>query len=89
MRAALDRAAADAGVVLRPALEAGSPPVLLDLARQGLGVAVVPAPAVTGRDDAVPLVPEVRARIDFARRRDAPPGAAARALLTLARERMS
>jgi DNA-binding transcriptional LysR family regulator len=86
VRAALDRAAADAGVVLRPALEAGSPPVLLDLARQGLGVAVVPAPAVAGRDDAVPLVPEVRARIDLARRRDAPLGPGARALLTLARE---
>ncbi|WP_433784468.1 LysR family transcriptional regulator [Actinomycetospora sp. CA-101289] len=89
VRAALDRATADAGVVLRPALEAGSPPVLLDLARQGLGVAVVPAPAVVGRDDAVPIVPEVRARIDLARRRDAPLGPAARALLTLARERMS
>jgi len=87
VRAALDRAAADAGVVLRPALEAGSPPVLVDLARQGLGVAVVPAPAVAGRADvrAVPLVPEVRARIDLARRRDAPLGPAARALLTLAR----
>ena len=89
VRAALDRAAADAGVVLRPALEAGSPPVLLDLARQGLGVAVVPAPAVAGRDDAVPLVPEVRARIDLARRRDAPLGPAARALLALAREWIS
>jgi DNA-binding transcriptional LysR family regulator len=89
VRAALDRAAADVGVVLRPALEAGSPPVLLDLARQGLGVAVVPAPAVAGREDAVPLVPEVWARIDLARRRDAPLGPAARALLALAREWIS
>jgi DNA-binding transcriptional LysR family regulator len=87
VRAALDRAVADAGVVLRPALEAGSPPVLVDLARAGLGVAVVPAPAVAGREDvhAVPLVPEVRGRIDLARRRDAPLSPAARALLTLAR----
>jgi DNA-binding transcriptional LysR family regulator len=65
----------------------GSPPVLVDLARAGLGVAVVPAPAVAGREDvhAVPLVPEVRGRIDLARRRDAPLSPAARALLTLAR----
>ena len=89
VRAALDRAAADAGVVLRPALEAGSPPVLIDLAAQGLGAAVVPRPAVAGRDDvrAVALVPEVRARVDLARRRDAPLSPAARALLGLARVR--
>lgn len=87
VRAALDRAASEAGVTLRPALEAGSPPVLVDLARHGLGIAVVPAPAVAHRDDvrAVPIVPEVRARIDLARRRDAPLGPAARALLVRAR----
>lgn len=87
VRAALDRAAADAGVVLRPALEAGSPPVLVDLARQGLGVAVVPTPAVAGRGDlrVAPLVPEVRAQIDLARRRDASLSPAARALLARAR----
>ena len=87
VRAALDRAAADAGVTLRPALEAGSPPVLVDLARQGLGVAVVPAPALSGREDvrAVPIVPEVRAQIDLARRRDAARSPAARALLDRAR----
>jgi DNA-binding transcriptional LysR family regulator len=91
VRAALDRAAADAGVALRPALEAGSPPVLVDLAQQGLGVAVVPEPAVAGRDDVrvAPLVPEVRARIDLARRRDAPLSPAARALLARAREWIS
>ena len=88
VRAALDSAAEDAGVVLTPALEAGSPAVLLDLAVQGLGVAIVPEPAVAGRDDvrAAPLVPEVRARIDLARRRDAPLSPAARALLARARE---
>ena len=88
VRAALDSAADDAGVVLTPALEAGSPAVLLDLARQGLGVAIVPEPAVAGRDDVrvAPLVPEVRARIDLARRRDAPLSPAARALLARARE---
>lgn len=87
VRAALDRAAADAGVALRPALEAGSPPVLVDLARQGLGVAVVPSPAVAGRDDlrVAPLVPEVRAQIDLARRPDAARSPAARALLAHAR----
>ncbi|GAA4885191.1 LysR family transcriptional regulator [Actinomycetospora straminea] len=87
VRAALDRAAADAGVALHPALEAGSPPVLADLAAQGLGVAVVPAPALAGRDDvrAVPIAPEVRAAIDLARRRDAPLSPAARALLDRAR----
>lgn len=87
VRAALDRAAADAGVVLRPALEAGSPPVLVDLARQGLGVAVVPTPAVAGRGDlrVAPLIPEVRAQIDLARRRDASLSPAARALLARAR----
>ncbi|GAA4933387.1 LysR family transcriptional regulator [Actinomycetospora succinea] len=87
VRAALDRAAADGGVTLHPALEAGSPPVLVDLALQGLGVAVVPSPALAGRDDlrSVPLVPEVRAQIDLARRRDAPLSPAARALLDRAR----
>jgi DNA-binding transcriptional LysR family regulator len=88
VRAALDSAAEDAGIVLTPALEAGSPAVLLDLAVQGLGVAIVPEPAVAGRDDVrvAPLVPEVRARIDLARRRDAPLSPAARALLARARE---
>lgn len=87
VRAALDRAAADAGVALHPALEAGSPPLLADLAAQGLGVAVVPAPALTGRDDvrAVPIVPGARASIDLARRRDTPLSPAARALLARAR----
>ena len=87
VRAALDRAAAEGGVTLRPALEAGSPPVLVDLALQGLGIAVVPLPAVSGRDDlrAVPIVPEIRAQIDLARRRDAPLSPAARALLDRAR----
>ena len=83
VRAALDRAAAEAGLALRPLLEAGSPPVLVDLASQGLGVAVVPAPAVAERDDVrvAALTPEVRARIDLARRRDGPLSPAARALL--------
>src|SRR4051794_23789387 len=86
VRAALDRAAGDAGVVLRPALEAGSPPVLVALAEQGLGVAVVPEPAVAGRDLRVaPLIPQVRACVDLARRRDAPLSPAARALLDRAR----
>jgi hypothetical protein len=48
----------------------------------------VPEPAVAGRDDVrvASLVPEVRARIDLARRRDAPLSPAARALLARARE---
>ncbi len=87
VRAAFDRACEDAGVPIRPALEAGSPPVLADLAAQGLGVAVVPTPATHGRDDVVtvPLAPEVRARIDLTWRAGGPTGPAARALLEHAR----
>lgn len=89
VRTAFDRACAAAGVTVRPALEAGTPPMLADLAAQGLGVAVVPSVAVAGRDDVhvVDLTPAVRARIDLVWRRDAALSPAARAMLEHARGR--
>src|SRR4051812_5855269 len=47
-RTALDRGFAAAGLHPRIALEAGDPRVLMDLARRGLGVAIVPASAPQG-----------------------------------------
>ncbi|RZT86308.1 DNA-binding transcriptional LysR family regulator [Pseudonocardia sediminis] len=89
LRAALDRACAAAGLQARVAFEAGAMSLLLRLAARGVGVAVVPepalgAPAVQALDVppvAVPLDPEVRTRLHLAWRSGGPSGPAARALV--------
>ncbi|MEV1290777.1 LysR family transcriptional regulator [Pseudonocardia sp. NPDC049635] len=94
LRAALDTALAGHGVTARVAFEAGSMNLLLRLAAAGAGVAVVPepalgAPAVLALERppvAVPLEPEVRARLYLAWRSGGPTGPAARALLDVLRD---
>jgi DNA-binding transcriptional LysR family regulator len=91
VRAALERACAQAGFRPRVTFEAAVPDVLARLASRGLGVAVLPAggdgPAVDGRVRPLPIVrPGVRARIALAWRGAGPAGPAARALLDRLRE---
>ncbi|MBW0106412.1 LysR family transcriptional regulator [Pseudonocardia sp. KRD291] len=89
LRAALDRACAAAGVHARVAFEAGAMSLLLRLAARGVGVAVVPEPALQAPPvlalDAPPVAirldPEVRARLHLAWRAGGPSGPAARALV--------
>jgi DNA-binding transcriptional LysR family regulator len=83
-RTALDRAFAAAGLTPRVAFEAGDPRVLMDLARRGLGVAIVPASAPEGLH-ALAIRPRMRSRLDLVWRADAAPSPAARALIAHAR----
>lgn len=89
LRTALDRACAAAGTVPRVAFEAGAMSLLLRLAARGVGVAVVPEPALQAaavRALAAPpvpvlLEPEVRTRLHVGWRAGGPSGPAGRALL--------
>ena len=82
-RAALESGLAAAGVSGRVALEAGDPLVLLELARRGLGVAIVPASAPEDLH-VVRVVPELRSRLDLVWRGAGEEGPAARAFLHFA-----
>jgi DNA-binding transcriptional LysR family regulator len=64
-RTALERGFAAAGLTPRVALEAGDPRVLMDLARRGLGVAIVPASAPEGLN-AIEIRPRLRSRLELA-----------------------
>jgi DNA-binding transcriptional LysR family regulator len=64
-RTALERGFAAAGLAPRVAFEAGDPRVLMDFARRGLGVAIVPASAPEGLH-AVEIRPRLRSRLDLA-----------------------
>src|SRR4051812_40260059 len=74
-RAALERGFAAAGLAPRVAFEAGDPRVLMDLARRGLGVAIVPASAPEDLH-AIEIRPRLRSRLELVRRRGTPAPAA-------------
>lgn len=94
LRDLLDRAAADAGRVAPAALEIDSARLLMDLAEQGRGVAVLPFAAVArevaaGRLDAVPILePELRSELSLLHLKDRPPSRAAEALIGLVVEEL-
>jgi DNA-binding transcriptional LysR family regulator len=79
-RIALERGFAAAGLAPRVALEAGDPRVLMDLARRGLGVAIVPASAPEGLH-ALEIRPRLRSRLELAWRPGAHASPAARELV--------
>lgn len=82
MRTALDRACAAAGFQPRVALEASDPALLIQLARRGLGAAVLPAAAAAEPPlRAVAIKPEMHGRVALAWRNGGPSGPAARALM--------
>lgn len=72
LRSRLDTACAAAGLHPRIAFEATSPVELAELARHGLGVAILPQSMARHRADLHPmrLVPELRGRLVWAWRRD-------------------
>ncbi len=72
LRSRLDVACAAAGLRPRIAFEATSPVELAELARHGLGVAILPQSMARHRADLHPmrLVPELRGRLVWAWRRD-------------------
>lgn len=93
VRAALERACAQAGFRPRVVFEAAVPDVLARLAARGLGVAVLPSGEEEGGSrSGVPLRtltiirPQIRARIALAWRSTGPASPAARALLDRLRE---
>ena len=88
MRTALEQACARHGLRPEVALEATSPPLLAQLAGQGLGVAIL-ATSMAGADPRLHAVaitrPELRGRIEVAWRADGHAGPAAQALIRHAR----
>lgn len=72
LRARLDNACAAAGLRPRIAFEATNPLELADLARHGLGVAILPQSMARNSSDlrSLPLVPELRGRLVWAWRSD-------------------
>jgi len=86
LRSRLDAACAAAGLHPRIAFEATNPLELVELARHGLGVAIVPQSMARNRADLHPmrLDPELRGRLVWAWRRDMA-GPAARRLCDRAR----
>lgn len=84
-RAALEEGFAAAGLSPHVAFEAGDPLVLMELARHGLGVAIVPASAPTDLT-ALPLRPALRSRLELVWQADPAPSAAAQALLERLRQ---
>jgi DNA-binding transcriptional LysR family regulator len=83
-RTALERAFAALGLAPRVALEAGDPLVLMELARRGLGIAIVPESAPEDLH-VLALRPALRSRLDLVWRAGDPPSPAARELLTRTR----
>jgi DNA-binding transcriptional LysR family regulator len=83
-RTALERGFAAIGVAPRVALEAGDPRVLMDLARRGLGVAILPASAPEDLH-VVAIRPRLRSRLELVWRGDGETSPAARELLGRAR----
>ena len=79
-RTALEDGFARAGWPLRVALEAGDPRVLMQLAAEGLGVAIVPASA-PDELRAVRITPPMRSRLELVWRIDTPPSPAAEAFI--------
>lgn len=86
LRAAFDGACAVAGEQPRIALESSDLGVVVDLATQGMGAAVLPASVATLPGvRAVPLAPEVRSVLALAWRAGGPSSPAGRALVAHAR----
>jgi DNA-binding transcriptional LysR family regulator len=91
VRAALDAACAAAGFEPRIVFEASALPMVVQLAAQGLGLAVVPAsvanaPQAGGAPVLVPIAnPEVRSRLELAWREAPSANPAARVLIEQAR----
>ena len=81
VRGALDAALSTAGLRPRIAFEAGDVGVLADLARLGLGVAVLPESISRVGLRVLPLVPELRSRLVLVWRADGAVSPAARALI--------
>ena len=79
-RTALEVGFAAAGLAPRVAFEAGDPLVLMELARRGLGVAILPESAPEDLH-ALPIRPPLRSRLELVWRPGGPSGPAARALL--------
>jgi DNA-binding transcriptional LysR family regulator len=83
-RTALEQAFAAIGRSPEVAFEAGDPRVLMDLARRGLGVAIVPASAPEGLH-ALSIVPQLRSRLELVWRTGTTPNPAARELIARTR----
>ena len=86
LRAALDAGFARAGVTPRIAIEAGDPRVLADLARRGLGVAVLPGAHPEGLRSLEITAPRMRSSLVLAWRAEGRLDPAAEAFLERARE---
>jgi len=90
LRTAFDAGCAAAGARPRIAFEAGDPTVLVQLARRGLGVAILPRVVASAPGSGlVPLAlgpPELHARMEVAWRAEGPGSPAAQALVAMARE---
>jgi DNA-binding transcriptional LysR family regulator len=93
LRSVIDEAFAAAGLSPRIAFEASEPPVLVQLAARGLGVAIVPASAAstpTANVHAIEIThPQVRGRIALAWRAEGPVSPPARALIAHARKSLT
>ena len=92
LRARLDEACAAAGFSPLVAFEASAPEVVADLAGHGLGAAILPGPFAEFRADRLAIVhlePELRGRLVFGWRDGGPTSPAGRALVSLARRRLS
>ena len=92
LRARLDEACAAAGFSPLVAFEASAPEVVADLAGRGLGAAILPGPFAEFRADRLAIVhlePELRGRLVFGWRDGGPTSPAGRALVSLARRRLS
>lgn len=87
-RAALVAGFAAAGLSPRVAFEAGDPRLLMDLARRGLGVAILPASAPEDLH-VLRIVPRMRSRLELVWRAGTAPSPAARALLARARQALA
>lgn len=82
IRTSIDDACAAAGLRPEVTCEVAEPPVAIQLARHGLGVAVVPVTVPTHDTHPVPITrPQLRSRIALAWRTDGPINPAARAFL--------
>jgi DNA-binding transcriptional LysR family regulator len=92
LRTALEDVCARAGFAPRVAFEASEPHVLGELAARGLGMAILPEPAVAAAGTELRVLavtePGTRARMGLAWRSDAQKSPAARAFLRHARRRL-
>jgi DNA-binding transcriptional LysR family regulator len=90
LRSALDDACAAARLTPKVAFEAGDPKILAELARRGLGVAILPEQSIetaAGSLHGIEIIrPKLRGRIELVWRAEGPVSPAARALIAAATE---